>query len=182
MVLIRFESEDRSNQGLGGKHISAAFDVTNNKLMGLVRMVPELDNSSFVSHEEALETAIKFLQVNAPDLIDQEVIIPQLTKLENGSRIEFDQNDERLNFGKVQVYWIDDHAEAIIINGEQKEIHGMKVKMYVPEQELYTWVIVDKNSEVLVFERDISWDFSKFQRNTQMWLHDSWILAQGIVL
>lgn len=180
LLWLRLEREDQINNGIGGEHISATFNINDGKLMGMVRMFADADNSDFISHQQALETAINFLRDNASDLISKKVVIPQLTKLDNGSRIEFDQEDKLLKLDKVQIYWIGGHKELISINGQPKEVHGMKVKMYVPEQKLYVWVVVDKNNNVLIFERSVSWDFVKFQRNTQMWLHDPWLVAHGI--
>jgi len=180
LAWLRFEREDQINAGVCGEHISVTFEQNTDKLMGMVRMVPKLDDSCFVSHQHALETTIKFLRQNAPDLISREVVIPQLAQLDNGSHIMFDPEDKRLCFDKVQVYWINDHKELVTLYGKQEEVHGMKVKMYIPEQKLYIWVIVDKNNEVVVFERSINWDFVKGRRNTQMWLQDHWLLAQKI--
>ncbi len=40
------------------------------------------------------------------------------------------------------------------------------------------WVIVGKDNEVITFERDIVWDFVRSGRQTEQWLHDSWLVSQ----
>jgi len=59
-------------------------------------------------------------------------------------------------------------------------VYGLKVKMYIPKTGLWAWVIVDTAGRIITFERNISWDFTKMERQTQMWLHDKWLIANNI--
>jgi len=173
-IWLRFERVN--NKGLGGEHISAVFDTEQNRLLGFARMLADLGDQKFVSHQQALNKAISFLQQQAPDLITNANNIPQLNNLPDGSRMEFPA--PHIDFEQVQFRWIDQHPEALF--AMNKTIVGMKVKMYLPVTGLWTWVIVDHQGEVMVFERDVSWNFEIMQRNTQMWLDDAWLQAQGI--
>jgi hypothetical protein len=177
---LRFERAGKTQLEVGGEHISFTFDVSNGRLMGLVRILAQLDNADFVTHQQALTTAVQFLRIQAPDLLSEDINMPQLTALPKGSRIEFSKEDGGAKLGKLQLHWIDDHTETGAVNGRKFITHGMKMKLFNPEQELYTWVIIDKNAQIQVFERNISWNFAKYQRDTQMWLHDQWLVAQEI--
>lgn len=178
-VLMRFEREDGKNTGLGGEHVSVIYDLQARQVLGLTRMQAQLDGSTFVDHQTALNNAIRFLKKFAPDLVPAAVEVPALNTLAPGDRMEF---VPEVKLGEVQLNWIDDHAETIFADGKKREIHGMKIKLYLPKTELWAWVIVDKNGEVETFERNICWDFDKVQRKTQMWLHDAWLQAQNIRL
>lgn len=173
IVHLRFEPSDQ--QGIGGAHISATVNTVDNSLIGLVRMLPELAATpeQHVTHQQAIDTAFAFLNQYAPDLMPDNIEAPELNQLPNGSRMEF--SEPHINKAKVQVRWIDAHPETLFQSGAV--ISGMKVKMYLPETGLWCWVIVDKHNQVMVFERDISWNFEIMQRNTPMWLHDAWLQA-----
>ena len=72
------------------------------------------------------------------------------------------------------------HDETITVNNRERKqtltLTGMKVKMRStkPDQ-LWFWVIVGPNEEVMVFERDIFWVTMPGHRRTEKWLHDSWL-------
>lgn len=51
----------------------------------------------------------------------------------------------------------------------------MKVKRRNLTTGLYFWVIVAPDKSVMIFERDIIWDFLRAGRQTEKWLHDSWL-------
>ncbi len=176
VALLRYERADGVNTGIGGEHISAIIHLETNRLIGLTRMQLALDGSAFVSHTQALQTAIAFLKKAAPDLMPQNTDIPAIADDKNpGERMAF---SPALEVGNVEIHWVDDHKEEI----GNSEVHGMKVKMFMPASELWAWVVVDKNAQVVTFERDIFWNFEAFRRETQLWLHDKWINAQTISL
>ena len=174
-IWLRFELLDRV-QARFGQHISFVFAQQDNRLLGFARMLPELDNETYVGHQQALETALVFLQQLAPDLISQEGQSKELLELPLGSRIEFKPS---LKIANLELNWIDVHVEKIKAGSGEKELCGMKVKFFIPEKNLWAWVIVDKNNQVMMFERDVSWDFDNMLRNTQMWLHDGWLRDSG---
>jgi hypothetical protein len=178
-LLLRFEREDGRNAGLGGEHISVVYDIENKRLLGLTRMQAELDNSAFVSHQKALDVALTFLKQVASEMISSEIKTPELIDLSPGERMDF---VPALRIGNVELHWVGDHAETIQVDGATKEIHGIKVKMQLPGDELYAWTIVDKHGQVETFEYSINWDFEAMMRKTQMWLHDNWLKAQAITL
>lgn len=117
------------------------------RLEGLSRLLPmyEFRNNN-IDQDEARNIAEIFLQRYAPDLL--------------------------LNY---TVQWIDRHDEFIYENGRKITISGVKVKCRNINDGLYFWVIVSPAKDVLVFERDIEWDFIRAGRQTEKWLHDDWL-------
>ena len=77
-------------------------------------------------------------------------------------------------------YYSNNKHDCLVINNEKHIINGLKVKFYVPKIDRWTWVIVDYHGDIITFERNIHWDFDKHQRLTPMWLHDQWLIENGI--
>ena len=179
LIWLRFERENGKNNGIGGEHISVTVDITEGKVMGLTRMQASLSGDAYVSHQAALTHAIEFLKIAAPDLMPKNAIIPTINSLTPGTRIDF---SPELKIGNVEIHWINDHKEDVVVGLGETEVHGMKVKMFIPSSELWAWVVVDKNGNIETFERNIFWNFSEFRRETQMWLHDKWLSAQEIAM
>lgn len=143
--LMRFQKEG-SNVNYNGGNASLLVSETG-RLEGLSRLLPEYEfKDNNIQKEEARYVAMSFLKHNAGDLLE--------------------------NF---KVKWIDRHDEFIYENGRKIIISGMKVKCRNLTDGLYFWVIVSPNKDVIVFERDIEWDFIHAGRQTQKWLHDSWL-------
>jgi len=179
-ILLRFERENGENKGLGGEHVSVVYSVQDKKILGFTKMRSELTPEvADITHQEALAIAVEFLQKAAPDLISEEVGTPELNGIDKKERMEF---VPACPLGKTQLNWMDDHGELLTLGGKETEIHGMKVKLYIPETELWAWVIIGTDKQVLTFEKNIAWDFEKMQRKTQMWLHDGWLKEHGITL
>lgn len=179
-TLLRFQRSDDQNNILGGEHITCIFDAETKQLLGYTRMRGELTpNVADLTHQQALKTALTFLTRVAPDLIPAATNLPELNTLEKHERMEFSPG---LHLGNVEIQWMDDHPELLTLNRQKTEIHGMKIKMYIPKYKLWAWVIVGCDNQVLTFERNISWDFDAMIRQTQMWLHDDWLKTQDIVL
>lgn len=176
-VLMRFALNNSISSSLEGEHFSMVFDSQTQEILGLTKMLTELDSKPFVTHQEALDVAIIFLKKVAPDLVVNNCKEANLKTLPLGSRMVF---PEPIIVDLVQVNWIDRHDEKISNGSEEVIVSGMKVKMFLPGLNLWAWVIIDKNGQVQTFERNISWDFDKIQRKTQMWLHDQWLVKQNV--
>ncbi len=149
-TLIRFERADGHNNGLGGEHISLILGE-NNRLQGITRMTADLADGTLPNNDEAQEIALRFLQKQAPDLI-----------------------------ANMKLSWVDPHDETILLVDETGKktpvtLTGMKVKMQNTADKRWFWVVVGKDKEVMVFERDIVWITMPGHRQTEKWLHDSWL-------
>lgn len=185
-VLLRYTKS--GDLELGGEHISFVVSLSDNKLLGMARMLEKCDGADWVTPSLALATSLKFLKEVASDLvgIDKLAELPLPEDLTKGQGVDiFDGKTKAPGFslGAVSVHWIDDHAEKLKVGMSDRETHGMKVKMrFNDNSERYAWVIVDKESDIHVYERNIFWNFAEFKRETQMWLHDGWLQAHGIEL
>ncbi len=175
---------------LDGEHISAIINLDNGELLGLTKILKQCDGETFVPHNIALRCSIEFLKTVSPEFVttvcDQSLLMPDDINLGEGVNISTidEAGEESLGFslGEVSICWIDDHVEKLKDNaGIQLETHGMKVKMrFNDNSERYAWVIIDKNSNIQVFEKNIFWNFTELKRETQMWLHDGWLKAHGL--
>lgn len=132
---------------LDQQHVSILQSDKGN-LEGFVRLLPQYKISGRqISKDRAKTIAINFLQRFAPDLLD-----------------------------KFKVNWIDEHTEEIYVNNEKIIISGMKVKCRNEKDGLYFWVVIAPDESVMIFERDVEWDFLRAGRKTEKWLHDSWLV------
>lgn len=179
-VLLRFTAA--GNVCLGGEHVSAVVDLDVGHIVGFCRMLPDCEGSitERVEPHIALQKAFEFLKKEAPDLVTIDDC-PEFSYPEDylGGGISF--SDAPIDLGCVSLLWIDGHTEKFHDTITRPDTYGMKVKMrFNDNSERYAWVIVDKNSEPHVFERNVFWDFNKMQRETQMWLHDGWIMSHDI--
>ncbi len=169
--------KDKGSLGcLNGDHISLIYEENTGNLLGYTR----LDNNysdKVPTHQIALENALRFLKNLAPDLIKYDTATPQLNSIDIGSRMIF---NPVLTIDNVELNWIDMHYETFNLHGKTVTGYGLKVKLYLPKTGLWAWVIVDETGRVLTFERNISWDFEKMERQSQMWLHDKWLIAKNI--
>lgn len=183
VIVLRYEDSSEYRQP-GGEHVSFTIDVSEihkPKLLGFVDMRDKVQ-SERVAHQQALDTAVSYLQNHAPDLVPAKACSGHLGDFDRGAHVVF--NDE----GKAQVIqnstlnvlWIGEHEEKIWCNGKEKTLTGMKVKMHDPKTQLFHWVIVSDQNEVMVCERNISWHGAKFIRETQMPLHDRAIAVRRI--
>ena len=131
---------------LGGQHFSVVIDSAG-RLKGMTRMNLGLMSNSQLSADNTEKIARAFLSNYAPDL---------LTHLE--------------------LQWIKPHDETIMAeDGKQHKLIGMKVKCRDTSTGLYFWVVVAADESVMIFERDINWNFIVGGRQTEKWLHDSWL-------
>lgn len=176
-VLLRFIRKDGKNNQLYGEHISLVFDLDNKRLLGMTKMKMPLIDVGWVTYQYALEKALMFLHGFAADLVDTNIEIPILTSADINVKLEF---KPAIQLGRLELNWIGLHAEKIIVDNQELIIRGIKVKTYIPDTKLWAWVIIAPNGELITFERNISWDFTRMQRQTQMWLHDGWLDAQVI--
>jgi len=151
-VLIRNERADGRNTGLGGEHVSWLHDE-HGQLKGFVRMEEALASGALPSEEAAREAAFAFLKTSAPDLLEN-----------------------------LELHWIAQHDEEIAVSkGADKvktTLSGAKVKMRNAADGRWFWVIVGTDGAPMVFERDIVWVTLPGHRQTEKWLHDSWLARQ----
>jgi len=147
-VLTRMERADKRNAGLGGEHFSAVV-ATSGRLKGFVRMDLALRDGALPSQDEAHDIAMRFLSEHAADLLPVH-----------------------------EISFIAPHDEAIRADGKSTMLTGMKVKMRNLVDGRWFWVIVGADREVMVFERDIVWANLKGRRQSEKWLHDSWLAEQ----
>ena len=147
-VLIRMERADKRNAGLGGEHFSVVV-ATSGRLKGFVRMDLALRDGALPSEAEAHDIAMRFLSDHAADLLPRH-----------------------------EVSFIAPHDEAIRADGKSTTLTGMKVKMRNLVDGRWFWVIVGADRGVMVFERDIVWANLKGRRQSERWLHDSWLAEQ----
>lgn len=149
-LFTRAERESGRNAQLGGEHISTV--EADGAFLGYACMTSDMAQpAELPSKDAAHAAAMSFLECYAPDL----------------------RNNH-------QVHWIDLHSEAVTVDGEIRELTGMKVKMRATTpSRLWFWVIVGPGSNVMVFERDIYWITMPGKRRTEKWLHDEWLAEAG---
>lgn len=174
---VRFQ-KGISDLNLLGEHVSFLLDLHQSQLLGFTHMEVNNTKKTYVTHQVALNTAIQFLKRYAPDLIPENTEFITIGHKRDGSKMTF---KETLNLGNIEVHWIGSHDEEIRGQGKKKKISGMKVKMYIPFNQLWVWVVVDDQAHVQTFERNVFWNFKAFQRETQMWLHDHWLAEHKLL-
>ncbi len=150
--LIRYERADGRNTGLGGEHASLVVDAAG-RLRGFARHHLALSDGTLPPRTQAHAVALDFLERFAPDLLPNH-----------------------------EVKWIEPHDETILIaRGDARvavTLPGMKVKIFNQADGRWLWVIVGTDGDVAVFERDIVWITIPGHRQTEKWLHDSWLAEQ----
>lgn len=151
--LVRHERVDGRNAGLGGEHVSWLHS-NDGVLKGYVRMQQSLASGDLPTKQAAEDVALSFLRRAAPDLLDS-----------------------------IEIHWIAQHDESITLaegaTSMTATISGMKVKMRNAVDGRWFWVIVGTDGEPIVFERDIVWITMPGHRQTEKWLHDSWLAANA---
>lgn len=150
--LVRYERRDGRNAGLEGEHFSAVL-AADGRLKGFAHLALERAGESLPSRERSEEIAREFLRLSAPDLLP-----------------------------RMKISWIDPHDESIQIRHDGRvdtvTLTGMKVKARNLADGRWFWVIVGSDEKPMVFERDIVWINFPGHRQTEKWLHDSWLKAQ----
>lgn len=151
-VLTRYERKDGRNAGLEGEHFSSVI-APSGRLKGFANISLDLVGRPLPDSQRSEEIARAFLQQYAPDLLP-----------------------------RMEIHWIDKHDEPIRVerNGRMETVTltGMKVKARNLEDRLWFWVIVGPDEQPMVFERDITWIIFPGHRQTEKWLHDSWLKKQ----
>ncbi|GGK43164.1 hypothetical protein [Salinarimonas ramus] len=153
-TLVRHVRVGGVNAVIGGEHVSAVVGE-NGRLKGYARMEASLADGALPTREEARTIAMDFLARVAPELRDA----------------------HRLS-------WIEPHDEPLRVadaagTARDLTVTGMKVKMRSTADGLWFWVIVGADREVMVFERDIVWQTFPGRRQTEKWLHDTWLVENG---
>lgn len=147
MPVVPYRYEPTPTLNLNAPHTSFLINKNTNSLQGFVRLLPEYHEKEIQVSKQDAETAMRnFLISYAPDLLD--------------------------NF---KLNWVDKHDEIILINNQKIKIAGMKVKCRDLNTGLYFWTIIAPDHSVMIFERDVEWDFLRAGRQTQKWLHDDWL-------
>ena len=180
LLLFRFNELPAKECELGGEHISILMDPMDHKIFGLMDLRITASKKVYTTPAAALKTAISFLKNAASDLIFSTTSLPEMPKHTTQSEEKITFNDHP-KIGLLELHWIGQHSEFIKNKNELLEIVGMKVKFYHRERNLWLWVIVNQNNKVICYERDVFWNFDQFRRDTQMWLHDHWLIAQGLI-
>ncbi|WP_193374555.1 hypothetical protein [Nocardiopsis valliformis] len=147
-VIVRRYQAD-GERTLGGSHLSVV-EGEGGRLVGLTRLDAAAagDPGDLPGHEQAREVAYTWLARQDPEYLEG------LTE-----------------------QWVDRHDEVVVdADGQETVVPGIKVKTR-HEDGRYAWVIVGVGSQVVTFERDITWDSAEQRRSTQMWLHDAWVAA-----
>lgn len=152
-VLMRYERQDGRNTELEGEHFSAIV-ADDGKLKGFANISLDLVGKPLPSRAQSETIARAFLQSHAPDLLP-----------------------------RMKISWIEPHDESIRIqrNGRNETVTltGMKVKARNLADGRWFWVIVGSDERPMVFERDIVWITFPGLRQTEKWLHDSWLVENG---
>lgn len=117
----------------------------NGTLIAVAKMLKKYANKPNLSKDEAKNIALSFLEKYANDLLEN-----------------------------YKILWIDLHDE-IINDGEKTKISGLKVKCQNLNDKKYFWVIVGFDKSIMVFERDVIWDFLKAGRVSEKYIHDTWL-------
>ena len=150
--LTRYERRDGRNRGLGGEHFSTVI-ASDGTLKGFAHLSLDLAGKPLPSRERSAQIARDFLQEAAPDLLP-----------------------------RMEVHWIAPHDEPIRVahddNCETVTLTGMKVKARNLADGCWFWVIVGSDGRPMIFERDIVWITFPGRRQTEKWLHDSWLAQQ----
>lgn len=136
---------------LGNDQVSFQINARG-ELAGFARMIPSAADDPLPEQEKAEQIARAFLLTYAPDLLPV-----------------------------MNIQWIRPHTDEKYTDGQkQYRINGMKVKCRNSVDGTYFWVIVGSDNSVIVFERDIEWDFIRAGRQTEKWLHDDWLRKEKI--
>lgn len=148
-TLTRYERQDGRNTGLEGEHFSTVV-AQDGTLKGFANISLDLAGKPLPSRERSEAIARAFLQAHAPELLP-----------------------------RMKISWIEPHDEPIRVerNGRAETITltGMKLKARNQADGLWFWVIVGADEKPMVFERDITWISFPGHRQTEKWLHDSWL-------
>ncbi|KAA5840739.1 hypothetical protein F2A38_17680 [Pseudomonas chlororaphis] len=151
-LLTRYVRSDGRNSGLDGEHFSTLVSDAG-VLKGFANMSLDLVGKPLPSRERSEEIARLFLEQHAPDLIE-----------------------------RMRISWIEPHDEPLKVTRDGHEevvtLSGMKVKARNLADGRWFWIIVGSDGKPMVFERDIVWITFPGKRQTEKWLHDSWLAKQ----
>ncbi len=151
--LRRHERRDGRNAGLHGEHLSTVV-AADGTLKGFVHLSLARIDQPLPSRARTEAIARDFLQRQAPDLLPE-----------------------------MEISWIEPHDEPLRIQREGRSqavvLTGMKLKARNLADGRWFWVIVGGDNQVMIFERDIVWITFPGHRQTEKWLHDSWLERNG---
>ncbi|MBP6862274.1 MAG: hypothetical protein KBC57_07945 [Neisseriaceae bacterium] len=147
--LIRYERRDRRNAGQGGEHFSMIINPQG-QLQGFMRKTLTQTRGTLPTQAEARDLAIAFVTQYAPDLLSNYVF--DATTMETEPLTIMGANG----------------------NNTRAAIQYVRVKMRHRDTKLWFFVFIDVNRQVMLFERDLAWDYMRFRRATEKWLFDDW--------
>ena len=151
--LRRHERHDGRNTGLHGEHLSTVV-AADGTLKGFAHLSLARVDQPLPSRARTEAIARDFLQRQAPDLLPE-----------------------------MKISWIEPHDESLRIQREGHRqavvLTGMKLKARNLADGRWFWVIVGSDEQVMIFERDIVWITFPGHRQTEKWLHDSWLERDG---
>ncbi|NVD99199.1 hypothetical protein [Massilia sp. BJB1822] len=146
---LRHQRSDGANTELGGEHYSLVLDQQGG-LLGMSCFSQTLCSGELPSPVQAQRRAYDWLEQHAPDLLSGHAVL-----------------------------WIEPHEEVLQADGRQHTLRGMKVKCRNENDGRYFWVIVGHGGVVQTFERNIIWNDARSRRQSEKWLHDSWLSGQS---
>lgn len=156
---LRYQPLASAEPTLCGEHYSAIV-TPEGKIKGEMRMDARLSKErgggDLPSEQAARQEALDYLNRKAPDLVDVHT-----------------------------VSWVAPHTEKVMLlsdevpGGLSVTITGMKVKCHNTADGRWFWVIIGAGGQVVTFERDIVWHTMGSLRQTEMWLHDLWLVRTG---
>lgn len=82
----------------------------------------------------------------------------------------------------LHIHWVAAHSEKLLLTardvagGLAVTVTGMKVKCHNTSDDRWFWVIVGPGEQIITFERDIVWNTGRNLRQTELWLHDLWLV------
>lgn len=180
LLLLRFNTSDTKKNNVGQSHVSVLINPIDNKIFGYMDLRDSPSTIECTTHQAALQAAVLFLQKSAPDFIPQQIQLPSFpeSKVQSEAKLTFDNHPK---LGVLELHWIGVHKEFVESKNGLIEIRGMKVKLFHRERNLWSWVIINKNNEVICYERDVFWNFAESRRESQMWLHDNWRIIHKLI-
>lgn len=156
---LRCEPARSPVPALCGEHYSVLV-TPEGQLQGEILMdatlAEEIALAGLPTEEAARAVALRYLRERAPDLV-----------------------------APIEIHWVAAHAEKVLLTSNEVAgglavtVSGMKVKCRNKADGRWFWVIVGPGERVITFERDVVWNTKNSMRQSEMWLHDLWLVRRG---
>ncbi|WP_335908154.1 hypothetical protein [Shewanella indica] len=151
MTLTRYERQDGQNTGLQGEHFSTLYSK-DGTLMGFMNITSSVVAHPLPSEKESERVAREFFASQAPDLLTN------------------------MRITSIATYT---KPLRLTATNETVDVSGVRVKAYNNSSSNWFWVVVGNGNQILSYERDVGWSYIRFQRSSEYWLDDQWLLNQG---